>query len=157
MSLLPALIVKNSDIFGWNLLIFLKTIVDQTWKAFNTEFGPQSKDQESSYWVRQFLALFCIVVALTLGWNCVKGLRVTKIVKQIKFKGVRGQVRSKKLFAETTIHKILETNSSFYVKQCTTGKVQFLFFSIFFANIDKKNKKKQKKQKKNGGRLETRL
>ena len=34
-------------------------------------------------------------------------------------------------FASTTIHKILETNSSFYVKQRTTGKVQFLFFSYF--------------------------
>ena len=35
------------------------------------------------------------------------------------------------LFMSTTIHKIFETNSSFYVKQCTTGKVQFLFFSSF--------------------------
>ena len=31
----------------------------------------------------------------------------------------------------TTIHKLLETNSSFYVKQRTTGKVQFLFYSSF--------------------------
>ena len=31
----------------------------------------------------------------------------------------------------TTIHKIFETNSSFHVKQRTTGKVQFLFFSSF--------------------------
>ena len=30
----------------------------------------------------------------------------------------------------TTIHKILETNSSFYVKQRTTGKVQFFFSSL---------------------------
>ena len=29
----------------------------------------------------------------------------------------------------TSIHKILEINSSFHVKQRTTGKVQFLFFS----------------------------
>ena len=47
-----------------------------------------------------------------------------------------GRVRSKKLFAETTIHKIFETNSSFPVKQRTTGKVQ-QFFSSFFAIIDK--------------------
>ena len=31
----------------------------------------------------------------------------------------------------TSIHKILETNSSFYVKRHSTGKVQFLFFSSF--------------------------
>ena len=45
-----------------------------------------------------------------------KGLRVTKIVKQIKFEGVWGRVRSKNLFPEPTIYKIFETNSSFHVK-----------------------------------------
>ena len=45
-----------------------------------------------------------------------KGLRVTKIVKEIKFEWGLGQVRSKKLFPETIIHKIFETNSSFHVK-----------------------------------------
>ena len=35
----------------------------------------------------------------------------------------------------TTIHKILETNSSLYVKQRTTGKVQFLFFSSFLLIV----------------------
>ena len=30
----------------------------------------------------------------------------------------------------TTIHKILETNPSFYVKQRTTGKAQFFFTSF---------------------------
>ena len=40
----------------------------------------------------------------------------TYIVKQIKFKGVWAR-KKQKLFAETTIHKILETNSRFYVKQ----------------------------------------
>ena len=37
----------------------------------------------------------------------------------------------------TTIHKILETNSSFCVKQGTTGKVQFLFFSSFLLILTK--------------------
>ena len=35
-------------------------------------------------------------------------------------------------FWPTIIHKILETDSSIYVKQRTTGKVQFLFFRIFY-------------------------
>ena len=35
----------------------------------------------------------------------------------------------------TIIHKIVATNSSFHVKQRTTGKVQFLFFRRFFASI----------------------
>ena len=40
-----------------------------------------------SYQVRQILAIFYRLVALDWGWNCVKGLRVTKIVKQVKFEG----------------------------------------------------------------------
>ena len=45
-----------------------------------------------------------------------------------KFK-LKVQVRSKKLFPETIIHEIFETNSSFHMKQRNTGKVQFQFFS----------------------------
>ena len=37
----------------------------------------------------------------------------------------------------TAIHKIFETNSSFHVKQRTTGKVQFLFFSSFLLVLTK--------------------
>ena len=44
----------------------------------------------SSYQLRQVLANFCKLVTLILAYNCVKGLRVTKIVKQIKFEGVWG-------------------------------------------------------------------
>ena len=45
------------------------------------------------------------------------GFTVTKIVKKIKFKGVWGRVRSKKLFPETIIHNMFETDSGFYVKK----------------------------------------
>ena len=38
----------------------------------------------------------------------------------------------------TTILKILETNSSFYMKQRTTGKIQFLFFISFLLILAKK-------------------
>ena len=37
----------------------------------------------------------------------------------------------------TTIHKLFETNPSFHVKQRTTGKVQFLFFSSFLLMLTK--------------------
>ena len=52
-------------------------------------------------------------------------LRVTKFVKEIKLEGVWGELQSKKTkqFPETIIHKIFEINSSFPVKQCTTGKL----------------------------------
>ena len=87
MSLLTALIAKNSHILAGIYFIFLKTLQDQFWKAINTKFETQSKDRESSYPVSQILAPFCILVARTLGWNCVKGLEFTKIVKQTNFEG----------------------------------------------------------------------
>ena len=37
----------------------------------------------------------------------------------------------------TTIHKIFEANSTFYVKQRTTEKVQFLIFSSFLLVLTK--------------------
>ena len=57
-----------------------------------------------------------------------EGLRVTKIVKEIRFERIWGWVRSKKVFPATILHKIFQTNSSFHVKWCTTGKVYFLLF-----------------------------
>ena len=52
-----------------------------------------------------------------------KGLRVTKNVKEIKFEGVWGELESKRKFPEIVTHKIFEINSSFHVKWRTTGKV----------------------------------
>ena len=45
-----------------------------------------------------------------------KGLRVTKIAKEIKFEGVWGELEAEKVFPKSTIHKIFETNFSFHVK-----------------------------------------
>ena len=44
-----------------------------------------------------------------------KGLGVTKIVKEINLKGP-GAIRSRILFPETINHKIFEISSSFHVK-----------------------------------------
>ena len=44
-------------------LSFYKDDLGQTRKLFNTKFGPQWKDRESSYWVRQILAVFWKLVA----------------------------------------------------------------------------------------------
>ena len=46
-----------------------------------------------------------------------KGLRYTKIVKEIKIEEVSGKLEAKtKIFPETIIRKRFETNSSFNVK-----------------------------------------
>ena len=67
LSILTALIVKNSYILAGIYLILLKNALDQTQKAFNTKFGPQWKDWKRSYPVTQISAHFCILVALILG------------------------------------------------------------------------------------------
>ena len=66
-------------------------------------------------------ALFCFSIALILDSNCVKTLAVTKVVNEIKFVGVCGEIEGNK--PETLIDKIFETSSSFHVKGRTTGKV----------------------------------
>ena len=67
MCLLTVPIVRNSHILAGIYFIFLSNVLDQTWKAFNTKFGPQWKGRESSYQVRQSLAFFWKLVALILG------------------------------------------------------------------------------------------
>ena len=63
--------------------------------------------------------------------------KVTKFEKKNQIWSVLVQFRSKKLFVETTIHKILETNSSFCLKECITGKIPFPFFSSFLLILMK--------------------
>ena len=103
-------------------------------KGFQYQIWPQWKDRENIYQVRQILMLFCTLVALILGWNFEK---LQSLKKKNLICSVLVQFRSKKLFVETTIHKILETNSSFCLKECITGKIPFPFFSSFLLILMK--------------------
>ena len=67
MSLLTAQINKSSHNLAAIYIIFLKNVLDQTWKSFNTKFRPQWKDQKRSYQVKLILAIFCKLVVLMLG------------------------------------------------------------------------------------------
>ena len=116
MSLLTASIVEKSNFLAEIYLIFLKNVLDQTWKSSDAKFWSHWKDWKSSCQVRQNLALSRKLVALILGWNCVKGLIVTKFVKENQVWRSLERVISKKLFPETTMDKIFEKSSSFHVK-----------------------------------------
>ena len=108
MSLLTAWIVKNNN-FAAICFIFLKNVLHYyTGKAFNTKFRPQWKDRESSYQVRLILAPFCKLVSLILSYNCFKGLRVTKIVKQIRFEGFMGNLETRNCFQRHSFTKFLK-------------------------------------------------
>ena len=133
MSLLTVLVVRNSHILTGIYFILLKkrstlnvkSIYNQIEKDHGKEVkSEQWKDRGSSYQRRE------ILVALVLEQNCVKGIRVTKIPKQIKFEEV--WVRSKKLLPETITHKIFETSSTFDVKWRTTGKLNSSFSGDFY-------------------------
>ena len=96
LFLLTAKFVKNYHIWAKLCVIFLKSALKQNWKSFNTKFQPQWKPRKSSYQVNQILALVCYLIALILGSKSVKGFRVTKIVEEITFEGVWGELESKK-------------------------------------------------------------
>ena len=53
------------------------------------------KGSESTYQVRQILETFFHFIALILGQNSVKDLRVTKNVKEITFEGYWRELESK--------------------------------------------------------------
>ena len=98
MLWLKAAIDKNSHIEAGIYFIFLQNLVKQTPKSFSSKFLPQWKDRKSSYKVRQISVLFCNLFVLILGYNCVKGIRVTKIVKKNMFKEVWGELQTKNCF-----------------------------------------------------------
>ena len=91
MPQLKILSVKKELYFGQNFLFIFKKDLILKLKGS----GPHWKDRESIYQVRQILTPFRILVALILGWICVKCFRVTKLIKQIKFEGVRGELKAK--------------------------------------------------------------
>ena len=66
MSLLTAKFAKKSSFYARIHFIFLRNVPKETLNAFNTKFGPQKKDQKSSYQLRQIFALFCNLIALNL-------------------------------------------------------------------------------------------
>ena len=81
-------------------------MLKQTWHSFNTKFQTQRKDGESSYQVRIILGLFCISIALILGLNSVKDFRVPKNVEEIKFEGVWGELKSRKVSRDNNLQNI---------------------------------------------------
>ena len=62
-----------------------------------------------------------------------KSLKVIKIVKEIKYEGVWGELKAKKQFPETIIHKVFETNSSFHVRLAPYSESSISIFLKFLG------------------------
>ena len=75
--------------------ILLRNILKQSWKSFNIKFQPQWQDRIIIYQVRQFLALFCNLIALILGLKCVKGVELQKLSKKLSLKGAWVELQAK--------------------------------------------------------------
>ena len=89
MSLLIASVVENSHILAGINFIFLKECHRANLTSFQCQIWTGQRDRESNYQLRPILALFCKLVPLILGQNCVKNR--TNIVKDMKFDRVCGE------------------------------------------------------------------
>ena len=85
-------------------------------------------DLSESYEVRQIFALFLQLNCSKFRLKQYQSLRVTKIVQEIKFEGVRDESESKKGFQRQSLTKYLRH---------TTGKVKLLFFGTFLLALTK--------------------
>ena len=99
--------------------------------VFNAKFGTQLKDRQSIYQLRQFLAPSCILVALSLGWNSVKGLRVTKIVKQMNLQKVWDELGRKNCLQREPFTKYLRKALLFKWNSALRKNFNFAFSEVF--------------------------
>ena len=132
MSLLTALIVKNSYILTGIYFIFQKKHRRLNLKSFQCQIWTSVKrlwKHLSSK--RQILELFCILVALILGWNCVKGLRVTNIVKKINWEEVWGELEAKNCLQREPFTKYLRQTLDFKWNNALREKFKFVFSAVF--------------------------
>ena len=127
LSLLTALIVKNNHILAGIYFIFLKKVLYQTWKTFNTKVEPQWTDWERSYQVKQILALFCKLIALILGSKSV--IELQKLSKKIKFERVWGKLEAKNCFQRQSFRKYLRQTLFFMLNSALQEQITLHFTS----------------------------
>ena len=75
-------------------------------ELFSYQIATSVKRSEKQLPSKSNFRTFCHSIALILGWNSVKGLRVIKYVKEIKFEGVWGELESKKVSRDNNSQNI---------------------------------------------------
>ena len=129
MSLSIAKFVTNSHIYPEIYVIFLKNVLKQTWNSFNTKFRLWWKDGKSSYQSTQLLGLLWSLIDLTLDEDSVKGLRVTKIVKEKKL--VWGELKSRRDFQRQSFLLYLRLILIFVWNDALRENINFCFSMAF--------------------------
>ena len=137
MSLLTASIVKNKNSFDWNLLCLSKKLHRLDFKFFQFQIWTSLKRSEKQLPSK---ANFCPFLQIGRTNVSLKLYQRTQSYQNCQTNQIQRdlrQVRSKILFAETTLDKQYQANSAFFVKKRPLGKVRFLFFRNFMLVLKK--------------------
>ena len=117
--------------------IFLKERPRSNSKVLQYQVWTSVKRSKSSYHVSQILTLFRKLVTLILGWNCVKDLRVTKIVREIQFEETWGVLEAKNCFQRQALTKYLRKSLVFMWNSALWEKFNFYFQRVFLLVLTK--------------------
>ena len=98
MSFLGAPISRNCLFLAEIDFLFQKTRRRSSFKGFQYQIWTSAKKSENYLLIKRNLSLLCKFVTLTLDKTYVRSLRVTKPVKQIKFKGNWDELQAKYCF-----------------------------------------------------------
>ena len=124
MSLLTALIVKNSHILAGTY--FIKKFLEQT--SFNTKFETHWKGRKSSYQVRQNLAPFLKISCSSFRLK----LRLTKIVQEIKSEEVWRKLEARNSFQRQSFTKHFGKTLVFMWNRALREKFDLCFSGNFY-------------------------
>ena len=93
LSLLTALVVKNSHVLAEIYFVFLKNVqtIKLEWLSISN-LDLSEKIGKAVIKLGKFYRSFAKFVLMS-SYNCAKSVKVTKIIKQIKFEGVWGKFK----------------------------------------------------------------
>ena len=98
MSFLTVQIIKKSHILAGIYLIFLKKPPTPNLKVLQYQIWTSAKRPNKNLSCKVNFNTFSQIIYLILGKNCVKDLRVTKIVKQVKIHETWSELKVKHCF-----------------------------------------------------------
>ena len=131
IRLLRVPIFKKKKFVAELCIFFLKTRPRWNFKSLNTKFSSQWKDLKNSYQVKQILSLLFKLVTLILSYKYVKGLRVTKNFKQIKFKRIWNKLEAKHCFQRQSWREYIRQTLVLVWNSVLWQKVNFNCWTLF--------------------------
>ena len=136
MTLLTALVVKNSHIQAGIYFIFLNKCPKTNLKVFQYQISTTVKRSEKHLASKANFNTFLQLSCSNFRLNCVKRLKVTKILNEIKFEGSGTSYKQKPASRDNHLQNILD-KLQFSCEMEKYGKVLISSFQQFFASINK--------------------